>query len=123
MQRHSRATLALLVLGFAFLAAFPFLADTFYVRFFAKIMIYALFAMSLDLLVGYAGLVSLGHAAFFGVGAYAVAGFVDKLGIADGFIILPAALAAAAICAAAIGWISRYKAAATPTQATEMNRR
>ncbi len=42
----------------------------FYLQLFAKIMIMAVFAMSLDLLVGYAGLVSFGHAAFFGIGAY-----------------------------------------------------
>ena len=106
MPSYSRVTLILLALGFAALALFPLVGETFYIRFFTKIMIYALFAMSLDLLVGYAGLVSLGHAAFFGVATYTVAGFIDKLGIADGFLILPAALAVAAICAAVIGWIS-----------------
>ena len=40
----------------------------------AEAAIFAIFAMSLDLLVGYAGMVSLGHAAFFGIGAYATAG-------------------------------------------------
>ena len=51
------------------LAVLPFMADKFTVQLVTKIMIMAIFAMSLDLLVGYTGLVSLGHAAFFGLGA------------------------------------------------------
>ena len=45
----------------------------------SQIAITALFALSLDLILGYAGIVSLGHAAFFGVGAYA-AGLLSKYG-------------------------------------------
>ena len=47
-----------------------------------EIAIIGLFALSLDLILGYAGIVSLGHAAFFGLGAY-VAGILAKHGIAD----------------------------------------
>ena len=54
------------------LAAFPFVGEKFYIQFVTKVMILALFAMSLDLLVGYAGLVSLGHALPFGLAAYAL---------------------------------------------------
>ncbi|MBI5441094.1 MAG: branched-chain amino acid ABC transporter permease, partial [Deltaproteobacteria bacterium] len=50
--------------------AAPFL-PTYYVGLLAQVLIFALFAMSLDVLVGYAGMPSLGHSAFFGVGAYA----------------------------------------------------
>ena len=46
---------------------------------FGQIVIWGLFAMSLDLLLGYRGIPSIGHAAFFGVGAYA-AGFLGKFG-------------------------------------------
>lgn len=46
----------------------------------AQIAILAIFAMSLDLLVGFTGLVSLGHAAFYGIGAYATAAFATMLG-------------------------------------------
>ncbi|MGQ0677672.1 MAG: ABC transporter permease subunit, partial [Rhodospirillales bacterium] len=106
MPRYSRAALVLIAAGILALALFPLWGDTFYIRFFTRIMIYALFAMSLDLLVGYVGLVSLGHAAFFGVAAYAVAGFVNKAGVTDAFVVLPASLAAAAAQAAAIGRIS-----------------
>ncbi|MCK6449868.1 MAG: branched-chain amino acid ABC transporter permease [Alphaproteobacteria bacterium] len=106
MPHHPRIALALLALGAVFLAVFPLWGDTFYIRFIARIMIFALFAMSLDLLVGYAGLVSLGHAAFFGLAVYVVAGLVNKAGVTSAFVLLPAALGAAAIAAAAIGWIS-----------------
>jgi branched-chain amino acid transport system permease protein len=57
------------------LALFPLGATTFYLQLGAKILIMAIFALSLDLLVGHSGLVSLGHAAYFGVGAYTLALF------------------------------------------------
>jgi branched-chain amino acid transport system permease protein len=55
----------------------PFVATPSYLSLASQVAITALFALSLDLLVGYAGLVSLGHAAFFGVGAY-TAGLIAK---------------------------------------------
>ena len=55
------------------LLALPLVAEKYYVQLFTKIMIMAIFAMSLDLLVGYTGLVSLGHAAFFGLAGYVLA--------------------------------------------------
>src|SRR5262245_6124356 len=55
----------------------PFVVAPAYLSLASQIAITALFALSLDLLVGYAGLVSLGHAAFFGLGAYG-AGLLAK---------------------------------------------
>ena len=69
MPRHLIAPLCTLAL----IALFPLSGATFYVELTTKIMIMAIFALSLDLLVGWTGLVSFGHAAFFGVGAYALA--------------------------------------------------
>lgn len=106
MPRISRPVLLLLLAGTVFLALFPLWGETFYIRFVTRIMVYALFAMSLDLLVGYVGLVSLGHAAFFGVGIYTVAGLINKAGISSAFVLLPAALGVAALCALVIGWMS-----------------
>jgi branched-chain amino acid transport system permease protein len=57
---------------FVALALLPLAAEGFYLQFATKIMIVAIFAVSLDLLVGHAGLVSLGHALYFGLGAYAL---------------------------------------------------
>ena len=61
-----------------------------------EIAILALFAVSLDLILGYAGIVSLGHAAFFGVGAY-IAGLLAKHGTGEPLIGLAAAMAGAAL--------------------------
>jgi branched-chain amino acid transport system permease protein len=54
------------------LLAVPFGLSNFYIELVAKVLVFAIFAMSLDFLVGYTGLVSFGHAAYFGVSAYAV---------------------------------------------------
>ncbi len=58
----------------------------------ARMMVFAVAAVALDLLVGYAGLISFGHAAFVGLGAYAV-GILSAHGIDDALIALPAAIA------------------------------
>lgn len=65
----------------------------------AQILIAGLFALSLDLLIGYAGLISLGHAAYFGVGAYA-AGLLAQAGWGEPF----SGLLVAAGAAMALGW-------------------
>src|SRR5216683_1323080 len=69
-MRRKLVPAVVLLAGVAALLAFPALADRFYLQLVSKIMIMAIFAMSLNLLVGCTGLVSLGHAAFFGVGAF-----------------------------------------------------
>ena len=69
----------------------------------AQIAITALFCLSLDLILGYAGIVSLGHAAFFGVGAYA-AGLLASHGWGDPLL----GLAAAALVTAAVGFVCSF---------------
>ena len=71
-----------------------------------RILIYAIFAMSLDLLVGYCGLVSLGHAAFFRVAAYATALLSAKIGVSNILISLPLSTLTAALVALAIGLLT-----------------
>src|SRR5262245_64966876 len=85
------------------LAAFPLVGATFYVQLGAKIMIMAIFALSLDLLVGHTGLVSLGHAAYFGLAAYVLALISPKYEAASVWFTLPVAMAAAAVTALIIG--------------------
>ena len=63
----------------------------------ARILTYILFALSLDLILGYAGIVSLGHSAFFGLGAYVAGILAAKVRLTD-----PVLLLAAAACAAAV---------------------
>jgi branched-chain amino acid transport system permease protein len=64
----------------------------------ARIMVFAIAAVALDLLVGYAGLISFGHAAFIGLGAYAV-GILSAHGITEGLITLPVAIAVSVLFA------------------------
>jgi branched-chain amino acid transport system permease protein len=87
----------------AALAIFPAFAETFYLQQFSRIMLMAIFAMSLDLLVGYAGLVSFGHAAFFGLGAYALWFLSPQYQAAGLWTSLPIAIGTAALAALAIG--------------------
>ena len=82
----------------AFLAlclALPHVLPAYYLGLATRMLIFALFAMSLDLLLGYTGLASLGHAAYFGVAAYTVALLILRAGLGSA-VALPAALAAAA---------------------------
>ncbi|WP_368641596.1 branched-chain amino acid ABC transporter permease [Castellaniella ginsengisoli] len=69
----------------------------------SQIAITSLFALSLDLIFGYAGIISLGHAAFFGVGAYTV-GLLGSHGLGDPLL----GLALAAVIAAAVGFLSSF---------------
>jgi branched-chain amino acid transport system permease protein len=69
---------------------------------FTRIVILALAATSLNLILGYGGMVSFGHAAYLGIGGYAV-GILAHEGIYSGFLQWPLALFASAFCALAIG--------------------
>ena len=93
-------------LGIALLAliAFPFVATEFYAQMVARMMILAIFAMSLDLLQGVTGLVSLGHAAFFGLAGYVLAFVTPADAPASLWWSLPAAMAAAGLAALVIGF-------------------
>jgi branched-chain amino acid transport system permease protein len=71
----------------------------------SRMMLFAIAALSLDLILGYAGMVSFGHAAFIGIGAYA-AGILDAKNVGDVMIGLPLALAVCALFAAATGYIA-----------------
>jgi len=91
-------------LALVMLLALPAVASKFYLDLFAKIMIMAAFAMSLDLLVGVTGLVSLGHAAFFGLAGYVVIfAAPDAYTAASLWASLPLAIGASALLALGIG--------------------
>jgi len=102
---NPRLWLPLLV--FAGLAAAPFLGfgQGHSLTLLARAMIFGMAAISLMLLVGGAGLVSLGHAAMMGMGAYAVV-VLDHAGITEGLIVLPAGILAAALFALLTGAIA-----------------
>lgn len=94
---------------FGFLAVMPLLAlaldEPFYLTLFGRVMVYAIAALSLDLILGYGGMVSFGHAAFLGVGAYTV-GILSFHGIESAFLQWPAALLFSALAAVLIGYVS-----------------
>jgi len=98
-------TAALLIL----LAVLPLLTQAFDQRYLlsigTRIVIWSIAAVSLNMILGYGGLVSFGHAAFFGIGGYAV-GILSASGVASGWIQWPVAILAAALWAALIGALS-----------------
>ncbi len=85
------------------LVLLPLLAEKFTVQFATRVLIMAIFAMSLNLLVGQAGLVSLGHAAFFGLAGYCLALVSPQYQAANFWTSLPLSMAAAGVLALAIG--------------------
>lgn len=102
----SVARLVPVLVAFALLAVFPSFGAQFYVDLAAKVMILAIFAMSLEVLVGQTGLISFGHAAFFGIGAYAAALVTGKVELASLWLVMGAALVASALFALAVGALS-----------------
>jgi len=100
---------AILLAGFLLLAAVPSIAallgQPFYVDLLRRVMIFAIAALSLNLILGYGGMVSFGHAAYLGVGAYAV-GVLAHYGVHDGYLQWALAIAASALVALVIGAVS-----------------
>jgi branched-chain amino acid transport system permease protein len=98
------------VILFAAFALAPILAafsgaEGYVLSLLTRVMIFAIAAMSLDLILGYGALVSFGHAAFLGIGAYAV-GILASHGIEDGLVQLLVALGGSALFALVTGAIS-----------------
>jgi branched-chain amino acid transport system permease protein len=81
------------------------IGQTFYIDLVRRIMILAIAAVSLNLILGYGGLVSFGHAAYLGIGAYTV-GIMGFYGLTSGWLQWPVAIAASAVVALAIGAVS-----------------
>jgi branched-chain amino acid transport system permease protein len=102
-----RAGLTLAVL--ALLLVLPLAANavdqTFYITFATRIMIFALAATSLNLVLGFGGMIAFGHAGFFGIGAYTV-GILMNAGIDSAWIAWPAAALISAAAACLVGLIS-----------------
>src|SRR6201746_2492745 len=98
----NRSPLALGVIGLALLVAFPLAVDNpYYIHLLETIMIYAILLFGLDIVVGYTGQVSLGHAGLFGIGAYVAGVLVLKLGMPF-WVTVPAAIAVTAVFGAVL---------------------
>ena len=106
---NSRKRAIVLAAGLVLLAAVPPLAalanQPFYLDLVRRVMIFAIAALSLNLILGYGGMISFGHAAYLGVGAYAV-GVLAHYGINNGFLQWALAIGASALVALAIGAVS-----------------
>ncbi len=92
----------------AMLAIIPFLgaftSESYLLSLFTRVIIFSIAVLALDLLVGFGALVSFGHAAFIGIGAYAV-GILASHGIGDALISLPVALLASGLFALLTGMV------------------
>jgi branched-chain amino acid transport system permease protein len=104
MKRSITLAVGLTALLVAFPIAAKFTDELFYVSFASRIMIFAIAATSLNLILGYGGMVSFGHAAYLGAGAYA-AGILMQAGVVSAWIAWPAAMLISAACALVIGAI------------------
>lgn len=93
---------------FALLATVPFIAqalgEPFYVTFFARVLVYALAACALNVVLGFAGLVSFGHALFIGLGCYSV-GILSYYGVSSGWVQLATCIVVCAGVAVLVGAI------------------
>jgi branched-chain amino acid transport system permease protein len=106
MLPQTSAAWLLLGAGAVLLAAAPLFMSGYYVELGTYALIAAMLALSLQLLVGCTGLVSLGHAAFYGLAAYTVYLITPESGGRSIFLTLPAAVAAAGLASLAIGALS-----------------
>jgi ABC-type uncharacterized transport system ATPase subunit/ABC-type branched-subunit amino acid transport system permease subunit len=104
-------TFAVILAALAILiAAGPFVLDTYMVNILIRAFHYALVTLTVDILWGYAGILTFGQAAFFGIGAYAAALVFTHIGFSTTTIALAVALALAApaLVGLLVGWLSFY---------------
>jgi branched-chain amino acid transport system permease protein len=106
MNTNDTSKLIFTAAVFGALAIFPLFASSFGIDLVSKIMVYAIFALSLELLVGGTGLVCFGQAAFFGIGAYAAVLLSPQSDSASVAWLLPASIVCAAIYALFVGSLS-----------------
>ena len=104
LERFPVGVQVALWLGLAALLVFPFVGTEFYTQVVTRMMIMAIFAMSLDLLQGVTGLVSLGHAAYFGLAGYALAFLTPQTEAISLWWSLPLSVLASALAALVIGF-------------------
>lgn len=100
-----KRAIVVLLLACGFPLAMMALDQHFYIGFGARVLIYAMAAASLNLVLGYGGMISFGHAAFFGAGAYVV-GILALEGVSSAWLAWPIAIFTAAIAALVIGALS-----------------
>lgn len=106
MREPRTIVAALIVLLLAFVPFYAWLADDVYlVTYFGRILAFALAALGLNLVLGFGGMASLGHAMYIGFGAYTV-GILSTLGVFNGWLHLVVTLLVTLLIALPIGWIA-----------------
>jgi len=111
IQRQQMALMVLAILGLGIALVYPHVSSLYFLSLAIEVLIFAIFAMSLDLLLGYTGLPSFGHAAFFGLGAYLVAYVSSRSDLAlnltnNLLVIIPVVIIGTALVALAIGFFA-----------------
>ena len=105
MKKHVIVIAVVLVLLAAFPLVAPLLGLEFYIGFVRRVLVVALAAASLNFILGFGGMVALGHAGFIGVGAYTVVALSDA-GVMSAWVLWPTAMVVAGLVAALIGTVA-----------------
>jgi branched-chain amino acid transport system permease protein len=108
-----RRALGFSVIALAAIGVAPYLLDTYLVNGLIRAFLYAAVALTVDLLWGYAGILTFGQSAFFGIGAYAAGLIFTHMGFssAHAALALAAGIGIAAMVAAVVGWLAFYHGA------------
>ncbi|MEA2935076.1 MAG: branched-chain amino acid transport system ATP-binding protein livM, partial [Variibacter sp.] len=106
LQRPSPVVLILLVALLAIAIAVPFFGGNYAIKFATRVVVIAIFVLSLDFLIGITGMISFGHAMFFGIGAYAVYFISPTAAPANALIAFPLAMLVAGAIALAVGAVA-----------------
>jgi branched-chain amino acid transport system permease protein len=103
LARPRPIVVVLLLVLLAYAIALPFFGSNFALKFAARVMITGIFVISLDLLIGVTGMVSFGHALYFGLGAYSLYFISPASAAANGFFAIPFAMLLAGVVALIVG--------------------
>lgn len=109
----SSAALILIAIGLFIVVGGPWVFDTYLQNILIKAFFFAIAAITVDILWGYAGFLTFGQAAFFGIGAYSAGLVFTHWGFSTAtiFMAIVAAIVAGALVAALVGWLSFYRGA------------
>ncbi len=105
LTSQGRLALLTIVVALALVGPIAAVLEPFWLYVLVQILVFALLALSLDFVFGYAGLLSFGHAAMFGAGGYTSALLVSEL-TPNALVVLPLSMLAGVVVAAVIGWFS-----------------
>ena len=103
LARPRPIVIVILLALLAYAIALPFFGGTFALKLASRIMITGIFVISLDLLIGVTGMVSFGHALYFGLGAYSLYFISPASAAANGFLAIPFAILLAGVVALIVG--------------------